>query len=156
MADSQGPYNFAEEVRTALEDARAVALTASAPCVQPIHILHSLLKGAELPTFLSSFVSVIDLRTAVATSIGAARRASTRSSYYSSRCKRVLENAMTEARELQHSFVSPQHLLLGILRMRPKHRLFGILPPAPDPAYAVLVAMGVGYDTVRASVGRPA
>jgi ATP-dependent Clp protease ATP-binding subunit ClpC len=157
MAESKAPYKFAEEVRTGLEEAQTVAVAASAPCVEPIHILHSLLKGPELPGVLSSLVPVVDLRTAVASSIGAAPRAlTTPSSRYSSRCKRVLENAMTEARDLHHAYVSSKHILLGILRMKPARRLFGILPPSPDPAYAVLTSMGVTYDAVRTIAGRAA
>ena len=157
MPKSQGPYRFAEEVGNALEDARTVALAASAPCVQPIHILLSLLKGTEVPSLLGSLLPVMDLRTVVAATIGAAPRARTAPSpLYSSRSKRVLENAITEARELRHPFVSPKHILLGILRMRASRRLFGILPPKPDPAYAVLVSLGLTYDAVRATVDRAA
>jgi len=157
MAESKGPYNFAEEVRRGLEEARTVAVSASAPCVEPIHILHSLLQGAELLGMLSSLVPVVELRTAVASSIGAAPRAlTTPSSRYSSRCKRVLENAMMEARNLHHPYVSSKHILLGILRMKPSRRLFGILAPSPDPAYTVLASMGVTYDAVRTIAGRAA
>src|SRR5215210_1980595 len=35
---------------------------------------------------------------------------------YTSRAKKVLELAMTEARELNHSYVGTEHLLLGLLR----------------------------------------
>ena len=105
----------------------------------------------------SSLVPVVELRAAVASSIGAAPRALTApSSRYSSRCKRVLENAMMEARNLHHPYVSSKHILLGILRMKPSRRLFGILAPSPDPAYTVLASMGVTYDGVRTIAGRAA
>src|SRR5260370_12035064 len=35
---------------------------------------------------------------------------------YTSRAKKVLELAMSEARELNHSYVGTEHLLLGLLR----------------------------------------
>src|SRR5919202_1923067 len=35
---------------------------------------------------------------------------------YSTHAKKVLEFAMTEARELNHSYVGTEHLLLGLLR----------------------------------------
>ncbi|MFB6240456.1 MAG: Clp protease N-terminal domain-containing protein, partial [Gemmatimonadota bacterium] len=35
---------------------------------------------------------------------------------YTSRAKKVLEYAMAEARELNHSYVGTEHLLLGLLR----------------------------------------
>jgi ATP-dependent Clp protease ATP-binding subunit ClpC len=35
---------------------------------------------------------------------------------YTSRAKRVLEESMAERRELQHSYVGTEHLLLGLLR----------------------------------------
>src|SRR5206468_11817599 len=35
---------------------------------------------------------------------------------YTSRAKKVLEFAMSEARELNHAYVGTEHLLLGVLR----------------------------------------
>jgi ATP-dependent Clp protease ATP-binding subunit ClpC len=35
---------------------------------------------------------------------------------YTSRAKKVLELAMTEARDLSHSYVGTEHLLMGVLR----------------------------------------
>jgi ATP-dependent Clp protease ATP-binding subunit ClpA len=74
---------------------------------------------------------------------------------YTSRAKKVLELAMTEARELDHSYVGTEHLLLGLLREEKgiaaqvlrdagleldaaraeTRRLLGAqLPPSPRPA----------------------
>jgi len=61
---------------------------------------------------------------------------------YTSRAKRVLEESMAEARELRHSFVGTEHLLLGLLR---EER--GI-------AAQVLVAAGLTLGAARAETLR--
>jgi ATP-dependent Clp protease ATP-binding subunit ClpC len=43
-------------------------------------------------------------------------RAQSRDLPYTSRSKKAIELAMSEARDLQHSYVGTEHLLLGILR----------------------------------------
>src|SRR5690606_2107601 len=73
---------------------------------------------------------------------------------YTSRAKKVLEFAMAEARELNHSYVGTEHLLLGLLReekgiaadvlnqlgvtleeaRRQTLKLLGSEPNAPQPA----------------------
>jgi ATP-dependent Clp protease ATP-binding subunit ClpC len=57
---------------------------------------------------------------------------------YTSRAKKVLELAMAEARELSHSYVGTEHLLLGLLREEK-----GI-------AAQVLTEVGVALDAARA------
>src|ERR671920_488720 len=61
---------------------------------------------------------------------------------YTSRAKKVLELAMSEARELNHSYVGTEHLLLGLLREEK-----GI-------AAQVLTDIGVNLDTARAETLR--
>src|SRR3989440_12767571 len=61
---------------------------------------------------------------------------------YTSRAKKVLELAMAEARELNHSYVGTEHLLLGLLREEK-----GI-------AAQVLTDIGVNLDTARAETLR--
>jgi ATP-dependent Clp protease ATP-binding subunit ClpC len=56
---------------------------------------------------------------------------------YTSRAKKVLEFAMAEARELNHSYVGTEHLLLGLLREEK-----GI-------AAEVLGQLGVGLEDAR-------
>src|SRR5690606_37704613 len=56
---------------------------------------------------------------------------------YTSRAKKVLELAMAEARELNHSYVGTEHLLLGLLREEK-----GI-------AAQVLTEIGVNLDAAR-------
>ncbi|HEY5544635.1 MAG TPA: Clp protease N-terminal domain-containing protein [Gemmatimonadaceae bacterium] len=51
---------------------------------------------------------------AIAGSMGLTRQQ--RDLPYTSRAKRVLELAMSEARELRHSYVGTEHLLLGLMR----------------------------------------
>jgi ATP-dependent Clp protease ATP-binding subunit ClpC len=61
---------------------------------------------------------------------------------YTSRAKKVLELAMSEARELNHSYVGTEHLLLGLLREEK-----GI-------AAQVLTDTGVNLDAARAETLR--
>jgi ATP-dependent Clp protease ATP-binding subunit ClpA len=61
---------------------------------------------------------------------------------YASRAKKVLELAMSEARELSHSYVGSEHLLLGLLREEK-----GI-------AAQVLVAAGLTLESARAETLR--
>jgi ATP-dependent Clp protease ATP-binding subunit ClpC len=61
---------------------------------------------------------------------------------YTSRAKRVLELAMSEARDLQHSYVGTEHLLLGLLR---EQRGIGA---------QVLASLGLTTDGVRTEVIR--
>jgi ATP-dependent Clp protease ATP-binding subunit ClpA len=61
---------------------------------------------------------------------------------YTSRAKKVLELAMSEARELNHSYVGTEHLLLGLMREEK-----GI-------AAQVLGSMGVTVGAVREEVVR--
>jgi ATP-dependent Clp protease ATP-binding subunit ClpC len=61
---------------------------------------------------------------------------------YTSRAKKVLELAMSEARELSHSYVGTEHLLLGLLREEK-----GI-------AAQVLTDAGVNLDAARAETLR--
>jgi ATP-dependent Clp protease ATP-binding subunit ClpC len=61
---------------------------------------------------------------------------------YTSRAKKVLELAMSEARELNHSYVGTEHLLLGLLREEK-----GI-------AAQVLTDAGVNLDAARAETLR--
>jgi ATP-dependent Clp protease ATP-binding subunit ClpC len=61
---------------------------------------------------------------------------------YTSRAKKVLELAMSEARELRHSYVGTEHLLLGLMREEK-----GI-------AAQVLGSMGVTVGAVREEVVR--
>src|SRR5262249_57682348 len=50
---------------------------------------------------------------------------------YTSRAKKVLELAMTEARDLNHSYVGTEHLLLGLLRE--ENGIPAQAPPHPPP-----------------------
>ncbi len=61
---------------------------------------------------------------------------------YTSRAKKVLELAMSEARELNHTYVGTEHLLLGLLREEK-----GI-------AAQVLTDAGVNLDAARAETLR--
>src|SRR5207237_6645437 len=61
---------------------------------------------------------------------------------YTSRAKKVLELAMSEARELNHSYVGTEHLLLGLLREEK-----GI-------AAQVLTDAGVNLEAARAETLR--
>ena len=135
-----------------MEDARAVAIGAGAPDVQPIHLLHSILKGVEVARLLASFVDVLELRTAVAQAVSVRGRDAPRPAPpYSSSCMRVIVHALKEASALGDAAVEGRHVLLGLLRMRPSRRLFGLLAPSRNPAYELLNSRGLSYETVRGS-----
>jgi ATP-dependent Clp protease ATP-binding subunit ClpC len=55
----------------------------------------------------------------------------------SARAKKIIEYAMTEARDLEHNSIGTEHLLLGLIRVE------------EEPTAAVLKSLGVRLDDVR-------
>jgi enamine deaminase RidA (YjgF/YER057c/UK114 family) len=62
---------------------------------------------------------------------------------FSAETKRILQIAAEEADRLQHRHIGPEHLLLGILREE------------RSVAASILMARGLGLDTVREDINRP-
>jgi ATP-dependent Clp protease ATP-binding subunit ClpC len=69
-------------------------------------------------------------------------RAESRDLPYTSRSKKAIELAMSEARDLQHSYVGTEHLLLGILR------------EGKGIAVEILFSLGITLEKARAETLR--
>lgn len=112
-------YNFTEDVRLALANAREEAKRLGHAYVGTEHLALSVLRSTS--GIAAGLVATID-RAAVIAEIerlaGPGQTTSVQSVDlpYTSRGKRVLELAMREALELSHEEVDVEHLLLGLLR----------------------------------------
>ena len=159
-------YNFTERVRKSLQLARQEATALRHEYVGTEHILLGLVAeggGVAESAITNLGVKLSDVRTAVlqtvkpgqadgandtspgllsaiAETIGVRR--SDPDMPYTSRAKKALELSMMEARELNHSYVGTEHLLLGLMREEK-----GI-------AAQVLSNLGMTTTAVRAEVLR--
>ena len=115
-------YNFTERVRKVLAMARDEAGRLHHEYVGTEHLLLALLRegeGVGANVLQSLDVSPEDLTRlieAVVTPGTTARTADAVVLPYTSRAKKGLELSMAEARDLEHSYVGTEHLLLGLLR----------------------------------------
>ncbi len=113
-------YNFTDRVRKVLAMAREEAIRLQHDYVGTEHILLGLIREGEgvaaaVLTNLSVDLDQVHERVEDAVRKGKATIALGELPY-TSRAKKVLEFAMAEARELNHSYVGTEHLLLGLLR----------------------------------------
>jgi ATP-dependent Clp protease ATP-binding subunit ClpC len=114
-------YNFTDHVRTALPLARSEAAGFAHEYVAPEHLLLGMLgvDDALANTILRRLkVEPSDLSQQLRARIIRGRGAAVMPPevLYTSRAKRVLELALSEARGLNHSYVGTEHLLIGVLR----------------------------------------
>lgn len=114
-------YNFTERVRKVLAMAREEAARLHHEYVGTEHILLGLIREGEgvaaaVLQNLSIDLDDIQLKVEETVKKGKAATATGPDLPYTSRAKKVLELAMSEARELNHSYVGTEHLLLGLLR----------------------------------------
>jgi len=135
-------YNFTDRVRKVLAMAREEAIRLQHDYVGTEHILLGLIREGEgvaaaVLTNLSVDLGQIHERVEESVRKGKATIALGELPY-TSRAKKVLEFAMAEAREFNHSYVGTEHLLLGLLREEK-----GI-------AAQVLNSLGVGLEDARA------
>ncbi len=140
-------YNFTERVRKVLAMAREEAARLHHEYVGTEHILLGLIREGEgvaaaVLQNLSVDLDEIQQRIEETVKKGKAAQSSSPDLPYTSRAKKVLELAMAEARELNHSYVGTEHLLLGLLREEK-----GI-------AAQVLTDTGVNLDAARAETLR--
>jgi ATP-dependent Clp protease ATP-binding subunit ClpC len=140
-------YNFTERVRKVLAMAREEAARLHHEYVGTEHILLGLIKegeGVAAAVLQSLNVDLEDIQQKIEDTVkkGKAAQATGPDLPYTSRAKKVLELAMSEARELNHSYVGTEHLLLGLLREEK-----GI-------AAQVLTDSGVNLDAARAETLR--
>src|ERR671925_2139156 len=140
-------YNFTDRVRKVLQMAREEAARLHHEYVGTEHILLGLIREGEgvaaaVLTNLNVDLEEIQQKIEETVKKGKAAAAAGPDLPYTSRAKKVLELAMSEARELNHSYVGTEHLLLGLLREEK-----GI-------AAQVLTYTGVNLDAARAETLR--
>jgi ATP-dependent Clp protease ATP-binding subunit ClpC len=114
-------YNFTDRVRKVLQMAREEAARLHHEYVGTEHILLGLIREGEgvaaaVLTNLNVDLDEIQQRIEETVKKGKAPAPEGPDLPYTSRAKKVLELAMSEARELNHSYVGTEHLLLGLLR----------------------------------------
>jgi len=115
-------YNFTDRVRKVLQMAREEAARLHHEYVGTEHILLGLIREGEgvaaaVLTNLNVDLEEIQQKIEETVKRGKAPAAAGPPDLpYTSRAKKVLELAMSEARELNHSYVGTEHLLLGLLR----------------------------------------
>jgi ATP-dependent Clp protease ATP-binding subunit ClpC len=139
-------FNFTERVRKVLQFAREEAIELHHEYVGTEHILLGLCREGEGvgATAIQNLNQDLDeIRNAALDLVTpGTTRPRGPDLPYTSRAKRVLELAMSEARELNHSYVGTEHLLMGLIR---EER--GIAAQA-------LVSMGLAAENVRAEILR--
>ena len=140
-------YNFTERVRKVLAMAREEAARLHHEYVGTEHILLGLIREGEgvaaaVLNNLSVDLEEVQQKIEETVKKGKAAQALGPDLPYTSRAKKVLELAMGEARELNHSYVGTEHLLLGLLREEK-----GI-------AAQVLTDAGVNLEAARAETLR--
>jgi len=113
-------YNFTDRVRKVLAMAREEAIRLQHDYVGTEHILLGLIregKGVAAAALENLTADLDELSRLIEENVRRGKSASTIGELpYTSRAKKVLEYAMAEARELNHSYVGTEHLLLGLLR----------------------------------------
>ncbi|HTG54069.1 MAG TPA: Clp protease N-terminal domain-containing protein, partial [Gemmatimonadaceae bacterium] len=140
-------YNFTERVRKVLAMAREEAARLHHEYVGTEHILLGLIRegeGVAAAVLQNLSVDLDEIQQKIEETVkkGKAAQATGPDLPYTTRAKKVLELAMSEARELNHSYVGTEHLLLGLLREEK-----GI-------AAQVLTETGVNLDAARAETLR--
>jgi ATP-dependent Clp protease ATP-binding subunit ClpC len=140
-------YNFTERVRKVLAMAREEAARLHHEYVGTEHILLGLIRegeGVAAAVLQNLSVDLEEVQAKIEETVkkGKAAQATGPDLPYTSRAKKVLELAMGEARELNHSYVGTEHLLLGLLREEK-----GI-------AAQVLTDAGVNLEAARAETLR--
>ncbi|MBI4544031.1 MAG: ATP-dependent Clp protease ATP-binding subunit [Gemmatimonadetes bacterium] len=135
-------YNFTDRVRKVLAMAREEAIRLQHDYVGTEHILLGLIREGEgvAAAVLSNLnVDLEQIHERIEESVRKGKATIALGELpYTSRAKKVLEYAMAEARELNHSYVGTEHLLLGLLREEK-----GI-------AAQVLNSLGVSLEDARA------
>lgn len=112
-------YNFTDRVRKVLAMAREEAIRLQHDYVGTEHILLGLIRegdGVASAVLITLTVDLEQIHERVESQSGRKGDNSAWRTPYTSRAKKVLEFAMSEARDFNHSYVGTEHLLLGLLR----------------------------------------
>jgi ATP-dependent Clp protease ATP-binding subunit ClpC len=135
-------YNFTDRVRKVLAMARDEAIRLQHDYVGTEHILLALIREGEgvAAAVLSNLNADLDqIHEGIEESVKKGKATIALGDLpYTTRAKKVLEFSMAEAREMSHSYVGTEHLLLGLLREEK-----GI-------AAQVLNSMGISLEDARA------
>lgn len=139
-------YNFTDRVRKVLQMAREEAMRLQHEYVGTEHILLGLLHEGEGVAAAALTNLKVDFEEVAANVYDTAKKGKSEVRSldlpYTSRAKKILELSMSEAHELNHTYVGTEHLLLGVLREKK-----GIGADA-------LHRVGVSLETLRAEVVR--
>lgn len=135
-------YNFTEHVRQVLGRAREEAAALNHEYLGCEHITLALLssEGVANTVLYNLGLEFGQACDAIKRTVEVGRTDAARTGPdlpYTSRAKKTIELAMTEARDLNHSYVGTEHLLLGLLR---ENENIGA---------QVLQSMGITIDTAR-------
>jgi ATP-dependent Clp protease ATP-binding subunit ClpA len=138
-------YNFTERVRKVLAIAREEAARLRNDYVAPEHIMLGLLREGEGVANTVLERCDVDVGSLWSKTEGLAEPPASRPGIgpdlpYTSRAKRALELSMSEARQLGHSYVGTEHLLMGILR------------DEKNKVVPVLQELGVTADRARTTI----
>ncbi|HIC53951.1 MAG TPA: NDP-hexose 4-ketoreductase, partial [Gemmatimonadetes bacterium] len=113
-------YNFTDRVRKVLAMAREEAIRLQHDYVGTEHILLGLIRegeGVAAAVLTNLDVDLEQVHERVEESVRKGKATIALGELpYTSRAKKVLEFAMAEARDFNHSYVGTEHLLLGLLR----------------------------------------
>lgn len=113
-------YNFTDRVRKVLAMAREEAIRLQHDYVGTEHILLGLIRegeGVAAAVLQNLSVSLEEIQARIEEQVRKGKATIALGELpYTSRAKKVLEYAMAEAREMNHSYVGTEHLLLGLLR----------------------------------------
>jgi ATP-dependent Clp protease ATP-binding subunit ClpC len=113
-------YNFTDRVRKVLAMAREEAIRLQHDYVGTEHILLGLIRegeGVAAAVLTNLNVDLEQIHERVEESVRKGKATIALGELpYTSRAKKVLEFAMSEARDFSHSYVGTEHLLLGLLR----------------------------------------
>ncbi len=113
-------YNFTDRVRKVLAMAREEAIRLQHDYVGTEHILLGLIRegeGVAAAVLLNLNVDLDQIQERTEEQVRKGKAGATMGELpYTSRAKKVLEFAVAEAREMSHSYVGTEHLLLGLLR----------------------------------------
>jgi len=114
-------FNFTERVRKCLALAREEAVALHHEYVGTEHILLGIIhegEGVAAATMQNLGVDLEQLERAIKEAVkqGKETQPTGHDLPYTSRAKRTLELSMSAARDLNHSYVGTEHLLLGLIR----------------------------------------
>jgi ATP-dependent Clp protease ATP-binding subunit ClpC len=134
---------FTERAQKVLMFAREEAKNTDYPYIGTEHLLLGLIReGDSVAAKILSAVGmdVIKVREAIAQMVEAGKEQATAEPALTARAKKVLELSLDEARRMSHSYVGPEHLLLGLIR------------EGEGVAAQILTAYGADYRKVRTMV----